>query len=72
MKQSKIIAEACDLLIARVRFETAVLSFDRGVGFRKDNTQEIRDATRLYVETWVVPLLELIRDGKIAELRERL
>jgi hypothetical protein len=51
-----------DLLIERVRYETASLSLDPEDSFSED-TQAIRDATELYTRTWIIPLLEAVRDG---------
>ena len=72
MKQSKTVVRACDLIISRIRFETAVLSLSDSLKDRDEDTEKIRTATKLYVETWIVPLLELIRNGEISKLQTHL
>ncbi len=71
MKQSKTVKAACDLLISRVRFETAQFPppGDRWTN-KEEYTVEVREATRLYTETWIVPLLNAIRDGDTYRLQE--
>ena len=67
MKVPKTVEQACGLLIKRVRFETAELTLpDAPLG---NDTLRIQEATGLYVESWIVPILKLIRDGDLARLR---
>lgn len=62
---------ACDLLLKRVQYETASIGFTRAQldamaqrpRYLADDTDELRAATRLYTQTWIVPLLEALRDG---------
>lgn len=62
---------ACDLLLKRVHYESASLGFteDQLVAiaqrprYMANDTAEIQEATRLYVDTWIVPIIEAIRDG---------
>ena len=62
MKPPKYVQRAMDLAISRVRFETASLRLP-GTDFGDDDTEVIREATELYMETWVVRLLKAVRDG---------
>lgn len=57
--------KAMDKAISRVRFESASIRLP-GTPFGKDDTEAIREATRLYTETWIVPLLKAVRDGNRA------
>lgn len=76
MKQPKTIESACDLLISRVRYERAGLSLPKGDGTphtsSEEDTQAIRDATSLYVETWIVPMLQAIKEGDLKTLQRSL
>lgn len=63
--------EAIAVLRKRVRFETA--------GFNKPGehfsppayTQEIRDATRIYTESWIIPMLDLLEQEPVPTDRAR-
>ena len=65
--QSKTVQRACDRLIRRVRFENASFDDPRSIQSYSDG---VRQATQLFTETWIVPLLEAIRDGRTEILRE--
>lgn len=65
----QLLESACQLLISRVRFEQAVLRLPT-TPFPEDDTPAIREATRLYVESWVVPIIEAIGRGDAEALRE--
>ncbi len=67
MKTTKAIQKACQVLRHRVRYKSASL---RLPGSNNDDTLQIRAAVRLYVETWIVPILDAIEDGDMAKLRE--
>jgi hypothetical protein len=75
VKTPIVMQDACDKLISRVRYESAVLTLrpkeDYNIQCRSHDadTQAIRDATKLYVETWIVPMLEAIKRGDLATLR---
>lgn len=73
MKQSKTVQAACNLLIDRVQFKTAKFR-DPGVVWstmsQDQYTDQLREATRLYTDTWVVPLLRAIRDGDTYRLQQ--
>ena len=59
---TKWVIAAMNGAISKVRLENAVLRL-KGTSLFSDDTAKIRNATRLYVETWIVPLLEAVRDG---------
>lgn len=59
----KWVQRAMNTAIRKVRFESASIRLP-GTPFPGDDTEVIREATRLYVETWVIPLMEAVRDGK--------
>jgi len=60
----KWIQRAMDKAISRARYEDAGLRLP-GTPFPDTDTEVIREATRLYVETWLVPLLAAVRDGDV-------
>jgi hypothetical protein len=62
-KVKSAVQGACNLLIKRVRFETAGFNKPGEYFSPPEYTEEIREATRIYTESWVVPVLEAIRDG---------
>lgn len=76
---AKCVQDACDLAVARVRFEGGVgVGFENeqleemvkiGGGFPHNHTEIIREATRLYTETWIVSLLQAIANGDTRYLR---
>lgn len=49
--------KACQVLRRLVRFKDAHLCLP---GSNKDATDAIREATRLYTETWIVPILDAL------------
>jgi ubiquinone/menaquinone biosynthesis C-methylase UbiE len=59
---SKAVRKACRVLRYRVRFESAFLQLPC-TSSPGDDTKEIREATRLYMESWVVPILDMIESG---------
>jgi len=59
----KWVKRAMDKAISRVRFEHAAIRLP-GTPFPATDTDTVREATKLYVETWIVPLLEAVRDNK--------
>jgi len=69
-KPSLAIQDACQVLRYRVMFGDAVLRLP-GSSVDKDDTQLIRDATRLYVETWIVPVLDAIERGDTWSLKNQ-
>ena len=70
MATSKTVQAACDTLIKRVRFETASLQLQRSLSHAFDNdTAAIREATRIYTETWIVPMLRAIKANDLDTMR---
>ena len=70
MKQTEIVKLACQILRQRVRFEGASIRLPT-TQFPDEDTEAIQDATRLYVETWIVPILDAIETGDTFDLRGR-
>lgn len=64
MRTPKALTKACQLLRGRVRYKTA--HFKNGL--HEDVSEQVRNVTRLYVETWVVPLIDAIEKGDIRTL----
>jgi len=61
---------ACDVLRARVRFEPPCnLRLPGRETLRADDTALIREATRIYVETWVVPLIDAMQSGGADDIK---
>lgn len=72
---NKATIHALQVLRKRVRFENANFHYvpAQVIGSNvssEDNTLAIRRATRLYVETWVVPILNAIEEGDTRFLKE--
>ena len=70
MKVSRLLDQACQMLLCRVRFQNAALRLP-GTKFPNDDTQIIREATRGYIETWIVPIIRAIQAGDM-KLLDRL
>jgi len=70
--ESKTFSRACDTLRSRVRFETAHLRFPSNHILATNDTPVIREATRLYVETWVVPLIDAMQRGDVQRIKDML
>ena len=68
----KTFQRACDVLRSRVRFETAHLRLPTSQLLSDNDTETIRKATRLYVESWIVPLINAMQNGKVRDLKELL
>jgi len=60
---SKAVQRACKILRKRVRFESASFRLSGERMSSEADTAAIREATRLYMETWVVPLIDAIQKG---------
>lgn len=65
MNKAQVLAKACQVLRSRVRFKTARLG-----PMGTDLTPEIREQTKLYVETWIVPIIDMIERGDTRALGE--
>jgi hypothetical protein len=69
MTKEECVKKACQVLRRRVRYDGASLRLPT-TPFPGDNTKAIRAATRLYVETWIVPLLDAIESGDMTVIRQ--
>ena len=69
MNKNEAINKACQVLRRRVRFDGARISLP-ATPFPGDDTAEIRAATKLYTETWIVPLLDAIESGDLSLVHE--
>lgn len=67
MKVPITIQLACQVLRARVRYKSAWFHLP-APGSSANDTEAIIKATKLYVETWIVPLLDMIEDGDLKNL----
>ena len=70
--EGKTFQLACDTLRNRVRFEGAKMRLPGRQLMAADDTALIREATQLYVETWIVPLINAMQSGDIARVKEML
>lgn len=69
MAITKTQVKACEVLKSRVRLETAVIRQPRMDGSPMIETPEIREALRLYVETWIIPLIDAVQAGDAEKMR---
>ena len=69
MNKKEAIEKACQIIRKRVRFKTASITLPGNPTFQND-AAIIREATRLYVESWVVPLLNAIESGDMTLVKE--
>ncbi len=69
MTKEECIIKACQVIRKRVRFDGASIRLPT-TPFPGDDTKAIREATRLYVESWIVPLLDSIESGDVTRIRE--
>ena len=68
MKQTTLVKRACRTLKKKVEFELAVFSLNDGFP-NKDDTEQIKKATSLYMRTWVIPIIDAIHDGDMESLK---
>ena len=68
MNKEKCIKKACQVLRRKVRFDGAKISLPN-TPFMSDDTAAIREATRLYVESWIVPLIDCIESGDMTLIK---
>lgn len=70
MKTGKTIQRACRVLKNKVRFKCASfrLSDEASVMSNEEDTELIKKATHLYIETWVIPIIDAIEKGDIRTL----
>lgn len=69
MTKEECIKKACQVLRRRVRFDGASIALPT-TPFPGNDTPAIREATRLYVETWIVPLLDSIESGDMTRIKQ--
>jgi hypothetical protein len=66
----KTFQRACDVLRSRVRFEPpASLRLPGRERLSQDDTALIREATRVYVEAWIVPLINSMQSGDASDIK---
>jgi hypothetical protein len=73
MKTSKVLQGACRALRSKVRFERASFALPSSIEGRmanQEDTNAIRAATRLYMESWVIPIIDAIEAGDTRLLHE--
>jgi hypothetical protein len=70
MKQSKYIKKACKLLKHYISFESASFTDpDRPYILANDEfTDKIRAATKLYIDSWIIPIIDYIESGNVIGL----
>jgi len=68
MKVPKVLAKACQVLRGRVRYKQASLRLPGNGDISSSDTDVIREVTRVYVESWVVPIIDLIERGDLRAL----
>ena len=68
-RPSETLVAACQRLKRLVRYESASLRLET-TEFPAVDTPAIREATRLYTESWIVPILDAIERGDTRELRD--
>lgn len=61
-KPAKIVQKGLQVLRRRVRYKGASLSLSDWLG-NEDDTDKIRAAVRLYVQTWIEPIIDMIEEG---------
>ena len=66
---TKIQARALRLLRDRVEFKTASFSLTPGHMSNDNDTDRIREATRVYVNSWVTPLIDALLEGDMRTLK---
>lgn len=62
MKQNQAIKQACRVLRRKVRFKSSALVLP-GHHWTSNDTPMIQEATWTYVETWIVPIIDMIEKG---------
>lgn len=69
MTKQECVAKACQIIRKRVRFDgvSIVLPATSPPG---NDALSLREVTRRYVETWIVPLLDSIESGDMSRIRK--
>lgn len=60
--------KTCQVLRKRVRYDGASLRLE-STPFSGDDTARIAQATKLYCETWIVPLIDAIESGDFTVIK---
>lgn len=60
---TKLQNRALQVLRKRVQYKGAHLQLPGTVGLSSDDTPAIREATRLYVASWILPLINALEAG---------
>lgn len=68
MNKQEAVKKACQIIRKRVRFRGASITLP-GNPMSKNDAPTIREATRVYVESWIVPLLDAIESGNMTLVR---
>lgn len=71
MKPSKTLQHACRVLRKRVQFKGAAFALPSALPFKMSNSEDtraIQEATRIYVQAWILPVLEAIELGHTADI----
>jgi hypothetical protein len=67
----KMLERACQVLRRRVLYTDAGFTLDDNwISETNKDTERIRKATRLYVETWILPIVDAIEAGDAKSLKE--
>lgn len=66
---SESLQAACRVLRHRVLFKSAGFTLP-GSPYMQDDTAVIREATRLYTQSWVIPILDAIETGDTRMLKK--
>ena len=69
MTKQECVMKACQVLRKRVRYDGAGLALPT-TPFPGDDTPAIKEATMLYVESWIVPLIDAIESGDMSLIRK--
>lgn len=69
MKYEDCIKKACQVLRKRVRFDGAGLRLPT-TEFPNDDTPAIKEATRIYTESWIIPLIDCIESGDMSPIKK--
>jgi len=73
MKQTEIIKKACRDLKSKVRFENASFTLPgNDMSNSEEDTELIRRITKLYTESWVIPIIDAIEKGETYRLKRML
>lgn len=69
MKVGKTLQKACRVLKAKIRFKRAHFRLSDDMNGGGKDTELIKAATKQYVETWVIPIIDAIEKGDMKTLK---